>query len=96
MAEAIFETVILAAPLTVAGAEIGAIRVRKPSPGEMRGVRLAMLMAMDVDAISAVLPRVTEPALSEATVSEMDLTDFTSLGAALVGFLTGRGGALTM
>lgn len=92
MADPIFETVSLNTPLTVAGAAVASIRVRKPTPGEMRGVRLSLLLAMDVDAIVAVLPRVTEPVLEGETLSTMDVADFTQFGATLVGFLTGGRG----
>jgi len=90
------ETVTLNTPITIDGREVASIEVRKPMPRELSGVRLAILMAMDVDAIAAVLPRVTTPMLPEALVAEMDLTDFTALGVTLVGFLTPGRGALTM
>jgi len=86
------ETVTLAVPITIDGVEHKTIVVRKPKPGELVGVRLAVLAAMDVDTIAAVLPRVTDPPLPATLVSEMDLTDFTALGSTLSGFLTGGRG----
>lgn len=66
---------------------ITAVRVRKPRAGELRGLSLAELMNLNVDAITAVLPRVTDPILHKPDVALLEPADLMSLGVAVLGFL---------
>lgn len=42
---------------------------------------------MDVAALTKVLPRITDPALTEADVRDMDPADLVQLGGVVAGFL---------
>lgn len=70
--------------------DIAEIALRKPSAGELRGVTLTDLLQMDVAALTKVLPRISEPALTEVEVARMDPADLVQLGGVVAGFLLPR------
>lgn len=80
-------TVTLDTPITRTGGNITAITLRKPSAGELRGVQLGALMQLDVGALLAVLPRVTQPSLTVQELSTMDPADLLQIGTEVAGFL---------
>lgn len=63
------------------------IELRKPTAGELRGTKLSDVLTMDVATMNKVLPRISEPALTEAELHAMNLGDFTELALGIVGFL---------
>ncbi|KPM96419.1 hypothetical protein AOR11_24270, partial [Vibrio alginolyticus] len=81
------ETVELDTPLTRGKTTVTEIHVRKPKSGALRGVALADVLNMDVQALTRVLPRITEPALSEAELRDMDPADLVQLGNVVANFL---------
>lgn len=68
-------------------ADITSVTVRKPQAGALRGIRLQALMDMDVNALMAVLPRVTNPTLTVQEINEMDPADLLSLSVEVITFL---------
>lgn len=80
-------TIPLETPIKRGEAEITAITLRKPAAGELRGTTLTDLLQMDVAAITRVLPRISDPTLTEAEVAGMDPSDFTALASEVAGFL---------
>lgn len=88
MSEIISEkTVTLDTPIKRGKTEIKEVVLRKPQSGALRGVRLQALMEMDVNAVMAVLPRVSAPALTAQEVNEMDPADLLALSVEVVTFL---------
>ena len=87
MTEQVFKTVKLDTPLIRGEKEIAEIKIRKPKAGELRGVSLALLMQMDVTELTKVLPRITQPALSEDEVRNLDIADLTQFAVEVSGFL---------
>ncbi|WHS99367.1 MAG: hypothetical protein LZT29_02367 [Pantoea stewartii] len=81
------KTVTLDTPIQRGKTEIKEIVLRKPQSGALRGVRLQALMEMDVNAVMAVLPRVSAPALTAQEVNEMDPADLLALSVEVVTFL---------
>lgn len=81
------KTVILDYPVIRGDQTISKVDVRKPKSGELRGVNLAELMQMDVQALTRVLPRITSPTLTEADVRNLDPADLFQFGAEVSGFL---------
>lgn len=77
-------------PITRGEKVIKTVTLNKPTTGALRGMKLADVLQMDVDAITRLLPRISEPALTEADVATLDPADFTSLALEVVGFLTGE------
>ena len=85
------ETVVtLDYPLKRGSKEVTEITVRKPRSGALRGVSLTDVLQMEVTALNKVLPRITEPALSEADLRDIDPADLFQLGGAVTGFLLPR------
>ncbi len=80
-------TITLDAPITRGETTIDSVALRKPGPGELRGLTLKDVGEVKFDAMIKLLPRVTTPALTEAECSAMDLADFTSLATEVAGFL---------
>ena len=63
------------------------VEVRKPLSGELRGVSLAELMQLEVNALRKVLPRITTPALTDHEVGRLDPADLVELGGKVALFL---------
>lgn len=55
--------------------------------GSMRGLKLYDVMTSDVDALIVLLPRVTQPALTEFEVSCLSPWDFAQLSTKVANFL---------
>lgn len=85
-----FVDVELDEPIRRGETTIGKITVRKPSPGEMRGLKLADLLNLDVAAHAKLLARISVPTLTEAEVMGMDSGDFTALAGEAAAFLLNR------
>ncbi|GHB32946.1 phage tail assembly protein [Salinicola rhizosphaerae] len=85
------ETIItLDYPLKRGSNSVSEITVRKPRSGALRGVSLTDVLQMEVTALNKVLPRITEPALSETELRDIDPADLFQLGGAVTGFLLPR------
>jgi len=87
MNEPTTETVPLDTPIKRGEQTITEITLRKPAAGELRGVALTALLQMDVDALTAVVPRISTPTLTAAEVRAMDPADLVQIGGAVAGFL---------
>ncbi|MGL6351962.1 MAG: phage tail assembly protein [Aeromonas sp.] len=81
------KTVTLDQPITRGETIITDIELRKPKAGELRGLNLADVLQMDVNALTKLLPRITTPALTDAEIGGMDPADFVQLGGEVAGFL---------
>lgn len=88
--KAITETVELDTPLTRGSHSVTQITVRKPKAGALRGVTLNDVLNMDVQSLTTVLPRITEPALTAAELRDMDPADLVQLGSVVSNFLLPR------
>ncbi len=80
----------LETPIQRGDTRITSVTLRKPKSGELRGVSLVDLLQMDVTALTRVLPRISEPTLTEAEVANLDPADLLSMGAQVSGFLLPR------
>ena len=80
-------TVTLDTPIKRGNGFITEVTLRKPSAGELRGVSLAELLQMKVDALQTVLPRITQPMLHKIEMQALDPADLVNLGTVVVGFL---------
>lgn len=80
-------TVTLDVPLQRGDKTITEITLRKPAAGELRGTSLSALVSLDVDALQKVLPRISDPTLTEADVARLDPADLVQLGGTFAGFL---------
>ena len=80
-------TVTLDTPIKRGNSEITEVTLRKPNAGELRGVSLAELLQMKVDALQTVLPRITNPILHKQDMATLDPADLVSMATVVVGFL---------
>ncbi|MFV1933643.1 phage tail assembly protein [Phaeobacter gallaeciensis] len=72
--------VTLSSPITIDGEKVTEITLRRPSPGELRGLSMVDILRMEVDAMFKLLPRITQPPLSPLQLSsELAPEDFTEL-----------------
>lgn len=81
------KTITLESPIQRGETEIREITLRKPKAGELRGLSLSELLNMDVGSIIKVLPRISEPALTEHEVAQLDAVDLTQMASEVAGFL---------
>ncbi|MFE8048649.1 MULTISPECIES: phage tail assembly protein [Brenneria] len=81
-------TVKLETPIKRGDTQIDVLTLIKPNAGTLRGVSLAAVANSDVDAMIKVLPRMTNPALTEAEITRMELPDMIAIAGKVIGFLT--------
>jgi hypothetical protein len=84
------ETVHLDVPIIRGDSTIASITLRRPTSGELRGVKLVDLAQIDVSALTIVLPRITMPTLTKQEIERLDPADLTEIGAKVALFLTKR------
>ena len=80
-------TVELDTPIKREGGDITSISLRKPVTGELRGLSLVDLIQLDANTLQKLLPRISQPSLTEAEVQKMDIADLTACGMVVSGFL---------
>jgi hypothetical protein len=85
--EAKENTVELDTPLIRGEQTISRISLHKPKSGALRGVKLGELLQMDVETLTKVLPRISDPTLTEQDVRNLDPADLLQLAGVAVGFL---------
>lgn len=83
---ATFETVDLADPITRGDTTIAQLQLRKPKAGELRGLSLQDVIGLDIGTLLKLLPRITEPALTDDECAALDPADLTECGGAIRGF----------
>ena len=81
------KTVTLDTPIQRGDTTITEVQLRKPKAGEMRGLNMADVLQMDVNALTKLLPRISTPILTELEIGNMDPADFVQLGSEVSGFL---------
>jgi len=74
-------------PLTRGNTQITEVTLRRPKSGALRGVSLMDLMNMNVSALQVVLPRISEPSLTQFDVAAMDPADLIKCGMEVSVFL---------
>jgi len=79
--------VALKSPIGDGEGAITELTLRKPSPGELRGLQIGALAAGDTNAIIRLVPRIAMEAVNEDQVAALALEDFTDCYQVLLGFL---------
>lgn len=87
----IFENVALNSPIVRGETEIALLRLRKPTAGDLRGLNLQDLMQVDATAIIRLLPRISDPLLTEAEATALPADDFAEIGGTVRGFFMTAG-----
>lgn len=81
------QPITLETPINRAGGDISQLTLLKPGAGQLRGCSLASLLQWDVDTLIKVLPRITQPGITEAEAARLDPADLTTLAAEISSFL---------
>ncbi|KZN44002.1 phage tail assembly protein [Pseudoalteromonas luteoviolacea] len=81
-----FKTVKLETPITRGETIIEEVQLRKPKAGELRGLSLADLLNLDVNAVSTLLPRISDPILTKQDIDELDTENLTLLAGESASF----------
>lgn len=84
--------ITLKTPIVRGDEEITEITVREPQGGELRGVALSDFATLDTGAVLKILPRVTQPALTEAEGESMGVYDLVMIGTAMMGLNEDKAG----
>ena len=84
------EPVQLDTPVERDGGNVESITLRKPSAGELRGLSLADVIQMDTGTIIKLVPRISQPTLTEQEVGAMDPADLTEVAGKVASFLVQR------
>tara|TARA_R110002167_G_scaffold98718_11_gene259435 strand:+ start:8550 stop:8909 length:360 start_codon:yes stop_codon:yes gene_type:complete len=80
-------SVALDTPIKRGGQAITRVTLRKPNAGELRGLSLTEILQLDVSSLQRLLPRISDPVLTEHDVAQLDPADLVQLGGVAVGFL---------
>lgn len=79
-------SVTLATPIARGDTNVEMISLRKPKAGELRGLTLQDVLQSDVSALMKLVPRISDPALTEHEVAELEADDFAEIGGTIFGF----------
>ncbi|MBX9860652.1 MAG: phage tail assembly protein [Sphingomonas sp.] len=83
--------IALETPIERGEQKIETLQLRKPSSGELRGLSLTQLLAMNVDELIRLVPRISMPPITEAEVEALDPADLTSCAIEVADFLMPAG-----
>lgn len=83
-------TIILDTPIVRGEQTITTVVLRKPVSGELRGLKLADLLQLDVSTLQTLLPRISSPTLTHADAANLDPADLVQVGTAVAGFFMTR------
>ncbi|BFN28467.1 phage tail protein E [Pseudomonas sp. SCT] len=67
------------------------ITLRKPAAGELRGLKLTDLLNGDVNATIRLVPRISQPTLTEQEAAALDIADLLMCADTVAGFLQKTG-----
>ncbi len=71
--------------------KIESIKLRKPKSGELRGLSMVDIAKLEVDTIHTLIPRISEPVLTEAEVQELEPSDLFAISTEIASFLLPKG-----
>lgn len=84
------EIITLDTPIKRGDTEITKITLHKPNSGALRGTSIRAILDMDTSTIITLLPRITDPQLTPAEASTMDLPDLVQAGVAVASFFLSK------
>jgi uncharacterized protein involved in outer membrane biogenesis len=84
------ETITLETPIARGDTTIATLQIRKPTAGELRGLQLQSLMQGDVNAIIALIPRITLPPLIQHEAEQLELADLAAICGTVTGFFMSK------
>lgn len=78
--------VTLSKPIKRGETEIAEITLHEPNAGVLRGISLGQVLDMTTDAIVKLVPRISDPKLTEPEMQKLCLRDLAMLGGAVANF----------
>lgn len=84
--------ITLSNPVNVDGKEVTEITLRRPKAGELRGLQIQSIAMGDVNAVIKLVPRISQPPLSETDMANMDVSDFGTIATVLTMMTSGKAG----
>jgi len=78
--------IVLETPIKRGEEVIRSIRLRKPSAGDLRGIKLHDLAQMDVTALTTVLPRISQPLLTMNDAAKLEPADLVEVARVMSDF----------
>lgn len=69
------DVIVLETPIQRGEQVIRSVRLRKPTAGDLRGIKLHDLAQMDVTALVTLLPRITQPLLTQHDAAKLEPAD---------------------
>lgn len=79
-------TVTLVEPIARDSGAVSSLTLRKPKAGELRGIKLQELMVCDVSTVLTVLPRISDPFITDVEAANLSTEDIAEIAGAVLGF----------
>jgi hypothetical protein len=76
----------LVEPIVRGETTIDTLTLRKPMSGELRGLSLSDLLTSDVGTIITLVPRISNPILTDLEANNLDPSDLAQIGGTIRGF----------
>lgn len=80
----------LVEPIVRGETQITSLVLRKPKSGELRGLSLKDLLTSDVMTIVELVPRISDPILTDVEARDLDPADLAEIGGVIRGFFLTR------
>lgn len=77
-------------PIKRGSTTISTLTLRRPNAGSLRGLNLVDIAQLNVTALQKLLPRISDPMLTEQDVAGMDPADLTACGSEVAVFLLSK------
>jgi len=81
-----FQTVPLTSPIARGETQIETLTLRKPKAGELRNLNLQDILQTDVTAMLKLIPRISDPPLTEVEADNLEAEDLAEIGGVIRGF----------
>lgn len=81
-----FVPIELEEPIARGDTAIATITLRKPAAGELRGLSLQDLMTCEISSILKVIPRISDPILTDVEANQLGTEDLAQCGGVIRGF----------
>ena len=89
-AEVGLETITLETPIRRGDQVISQIALRKPKARELRGLQVQSLVQGDVNAVMALIPRISMPTLVAQEVEDLSIEDLGVISGVVLGFFMSK------
>lgn len=80
------QTLNLNSPIVRGDKEITSITLHKPNVSAARGLSMRALLDMNMDAITAILPKISDPQIASQEIEKMDVVDLLQAGILIASF----------